>query len=75
MKNKKYYFTFGLGSPLKNRYQVVNAEDYDTARKLMIRAHGTDWKWQYTEKGWALACRNNPKMKELVALDYEIVQD
>ena len=72
---KKFYFTFGLGSPLKKRYQVIYAEDYDTARKLMVETYGDKWSWQYSEKAWAVVLRNNPKMREYTALENVIYQE
>lgn len=50
---KKYYFTFGIGqSLLANRYIEIDAENYETAREIMLESFGTIWCWQYTEKEW-----------------------
>lgn len=51
---KKYYFTFGIGQTLlANRYVEIEAENYETAREIMLESFGTNWCWQYTEKEWS----------------------
>ena len=50
---EKYYFTFGIGqSLLANRYVVIEAENYEAAREIMVESFGTKWAFQYTEKEW-----------------------
>lgn len=46
----KYYFTFGFGTPYKDCYLEIEAENYDAAREEMVRLHGTKWAFQYTEE-------------------------
>lgn len=53
---EKFYFTFGIGqSLLANRYVVIEAENYEAAREIMVESFGTKWAFQYTEEEWAAA--------------------
>lgn len=46
----KFYFTFGYGTPYRNRYIEIEAEDYGSARARMVELHGQKWAFQYTEE-------------------------
>ena len=43
-----HIFTFGIGSPLRNRYAVIRAPTADQAREKMIETFGREWAFQYT---------------------------
>lgn len=51
-----WYFTFGSahldhkGKPLTNKYYIVHADAYITARKLMFKVFGSFWAFQYSEE-------------------------
>ena len=63
---EKYYFTFGMGQTLlANRFVEIEAEDYETAREIMIESFGKMWCWQYTEKEWA---------EKNIAAEYDLVK-
>lgn len=48
---KKYYFTFGIGQTLlANRYVEIEAENYETAREIMLESFGTKFAFQYSEE-------------------------
>ena len=47
---KKFYFSFGLSTPYGDRYVIINAPDCNTARNVMMRAHGSRWCTSYTEE-------------------------
>ena len=50
---KKFYFTFGIvQSLLATRFVEIEAENYETAREIMLESFGTKWCWQYTEEEW-----------------------
>lgn len=45
-----YIFTFGIGSDLKGNYQPILANDYELARNLMLKTHGTNWAFGYSQE-------------------------
>jgi hypothetical protein len=45
-KEKYYYFTFGVGSPLKGRY-IKLFGTHETTRSLMFEIFGDKWTFQY----------------------------
>lgn len=50
---EKFYFTFGIRqSLLANRYVVIEAENYEAAREIMVESFGTKWAFQYPEEKW-----------------------
>lgn len=50
---EKYFFTFGIGQTLlANRYVLIEAENYEAAREIMVETFGLLWCWQYAEKEW-----------------------
>ena len=50
---KRFYFTFGFGSPLQNYTQVIVARNLTDATKLMFKTWGTNWMVGYSEKEFA----------------------
>ena len=46
---EKWYFTFGVDSPLSDNYVVI-AGDVDETRAKMFRMFGASWAGQYTEE-------------------------
>lgn len=53
MKNSEtFYFTFGSGQVNENCYCIINAVNWDEARKLMFDMYGNKWAFQYIEKDW-----------------------
>ena len=48
----KYYFTFGVGSPLGKHYHVIEADSEKEAREEMFRLFGNEWAFDYTEQEW-----------------------
>lgn len=44
---KSYFFTFGFGTPYRDCYVEILAENEDEARVAMVEAHGTKWSFQY----------------------------
>ena len=65
---QKHYFTFGLTTENKDNYQLIVANDSDTARKLMFDRHGEVWSSEYSEQEWAEVTARNPKMAALKPL-------
>lgn len=50
---EKFYFTFGIRqSLLANRYVVIEAENYEAAREIMVESFGTKWAFRYPEEKW-----------------------
>ena len=47
-----FYFTFGFGQPFENCFVKIEAPDWETARKEMIRRHGLVWAFQYRDDTW-----------------------
>lgn len=63
---EKYYFTFGIGqSILANRYVLIEAENYEAAREIMLESFGTKWAFQHTENEW---------IEKNIANEYELVK-
>lgn len=44
---KRWFFTFGLGQPLKDYYVIIEAESGGGARAVMIEQFGGLWSSQY----------------------------
>lgn len=63
----KFYFTFGCGidKPRRNCYTVIEADNWDEARNLMIDKFGKDWAFQYTENEWVYHPKDNQSDREL----------
>jgi hypothetical protein len=47
-----FYFTFGYGTPYRNSYIRIEAEDAGEARERMVELHGLKWAFQYDEKSF-----------------------
>ena len=67
---KKFYVTFGCGTPLKNHYLIVYAESEEAARKAMNYQFKT-WAFIYTEedfneKEWSTKWGAEPLLPEIV---------
>lgn len=48
---EKWYFSFGVGTPMKN-YCVEIVGTYDEARNKMVESFGRNWCCQYSEEEW-----------------------
>lgn len=46
-KTQDFFFTFGLGTILKNKYAKINGT-FESAREEMFRLFGKDWCMQHT---------------------------
>ncbi len=52
---KKYYFTFGLGNELGNRYLVIFAKSEMGAHQKMVELYGNKWAFCYNHEQWAMS--------------------
>lgn len=53
----KWFFTFGQGSPYKDKYvEIWNAGSGTEARNIMFDAHGVKWAFCYTEEQFKFQC-------------------
>jgi len=46
---KNFYFTFGVGSFLKNKYVLIIADTEDQARNVMFSLFGNKWSMVYSD--------------------------
>lgn len=44
-----FYFTFGIGHALNDRFQPIVAPDIERAREKMYKTFGYDWAFVYTQ--------------------------
>lgn len=47
-----HYFTFGFGTPYRNKFVKIEADTKGQAREEMIRIYGLKWAFQYDESSW-----------------------
>lgn len=48
-----HYFTFGFGTPYRNKFVRIEADTKGEAREEMVRNFGLKWAFQYDEAGFA----------------------
>lgn len=51
MEEEYYIFTFGIGTPNKNKYVKIYG-NYESARQKMVDSFGLNWAFQYSEGEW-----------------------
>jgi len=48
-----FYFTFGYGTPYRNKFVRIEAESFGQAREEMFKQFGRKWAFQYNEEDFA----------------------
>ena len=66
---KVWYFTFGLGHPLKKHAQPVHAQDAEAARLKMLAVYGDKWDGQYDGERFAALDKKYGPYQFLPAMD------
>lgn len=61
MKLQKYYFSFGLGHPLKDFFQPILATHEIAAIEKMHEVYGDRWAFCYNESQWKETVMSNIK--------------
>lgn len=61
MNLQKYYFSFGLGHPLKDFFQPIIAPDEIAAIEKMHEVYGDRWAFCYNESQWKETVMSNTK--------------
>jgi len=58
-EKERWYFTFCGMHKLSGFVQVVKANGFVEARKIMCKKYGTAWSFQYSKKEWE-GMKNDP---------------
>lgn len=53
-----FYFTFGIGHALGNKFQQVVADDMEQARETMCNTFGDSWAFGYTQQEFQKSINN-----------------
>lgn len=51
-EDKRYIFTFGLGTDKANKCVLVYGKDAKESREKMLAKYGTEWAFQYSYEEW-----------------------